>query len=208
MGSFFSKKTSRITQHDAAILKLKKTRDQLKIQQKRINIVLENDRELAKKLIKEGKKDRARLLLRKKRYQEELLIKAEGQINNIEQLVQDLEFVQIEKQVIDGLKTGNDALKKANEMFSLEEIECLMDESRESIEKQKEIEELISGQLTEEDEEGVLEELNNLIAEEELEKEEEKGSTVPELPDVPNVPLPEAPKEKEKLSREKVALEA
>ncbi|XP_040583163.1 charged multivesicular body protein 6 [Lepeophtheirus salmonis] len=208
MGSFFSKKTSRITQHDAAILKLKKTRDQLKIQQKRINIVLENDRELAKKLIKEGKKDRARLLLRKKRYQEELLIKAEGQINNIEQLVQDLEFVQIEKQVIDGLKTGNDALKKANEMFSLEEIECLMDESRESIEKQKEIEELISGQLTEEDEEGVLEELNNLIAEEELEKEEEQGSTVPELPDVPNVPLPEAPKEKEKPSREKVALEA
>nr|ACO11497.1 Charged multivesicular body protein 6-A [Caligus rogercresseyi] len=211
MGSLFSKKTSRITEQDAAILKLKKARDQLKIQQKRINTVLAKDREVAKRLLREGKKDRALLLLRKKRYQEDLITKAEGQINNIEQLVQDLEFVQIETQVIDGLKAGNEALSKANEMFSLDEIECLMDETKESIDKQKEIETLISGQLTEEDEEDALEELNTLLFQEEEEKqaakdkeEEESEKELPELPNVPEEPLPK----KKASTGERVALEA
>ena len=43
----------------------------------------------------------------------------------------------MEKQVLDGLKTGNEALKKANEMFSIEEIEQIMDDTAEAVEKVK-----------------------------------------------------------------------
>ena len=55
MGGIFSKKEkSRITDQDRAILALKKQRDQLKQYQKRIEGVLEKDRDLARKLLKVG----------------------------------------------------------------------------------------------------------------------------------------------------------
>ncbi len=42
---------------------------------------------------------RALLLLRKKKYQEGLLARTDGQLDNLERLVHDLEFAQVEKQV-------------------------------------------------------------------------------------------------------------
>ena len=149
MGNWFSKKEkSRITEQDKAVLGLKKQRDQLKQYQKRILGVLEKDRELARKLLKEGKKDRAKLLLRKKKFQEGLLEKTDGQLDNLERLVHDIEFSQVQKQVIDGLKEGNVALEKANAMFSIDEIEDILADTQEASEKQREITDLLSGQLT------------------------------------------------------------
>jgi charged multivesicular body protein 6 len=77
MGIIFGKKkpTSRITQQDKAVLQLKQQRDKLKLYQRRIELSLESDRELAKKLLNKGQKERAKLLLRKKRYQESILQK-------------------------------------------------------------------------------------------------------------------------------------
>ena len=43
---------------------------------------------------------RAKLLLRKKKYQEGLLARTDGQLDNLERLVHDLEFAQVEKQVL------------------------------------------------------------------------------------------------------------
>lgn len=208
MGGIFGKdkkSTSRITEQDQAVLKLKKQRDQLKIYRKKIHGVLEKDRELAKKLLQEGKKDRARLLLRKKKYHEGLLDQAEGQLDNIERLVHDLEFVQIEKQVLDGLKVGNESLKKANDLFSLDEIESIMEDTKEAIDKQKEIDAILHGQLSDQDEEDVLAELDQLLTvDEEAEKPEESVEEEIKLPDAPTDKLPEPEKEKP----EKVALTA
>jgi len=213
MGGLFSKKDkSRITDQDKAILNLKKQRDQLKQYQKKIEAVLEKEKELAKKLLKEGKKDRAKLLLRKKKYQEGLLTKTDGQLDNLERLTQDLEYAQVEQQVIDGLKQGNEALKKANEVFSIDEIENIMFDTQESIDKQREIDDLISGSLTQEDEEDVQAEFDALMA---LEQEDVELPAVPtaepvdqdvQLPDVPQ-DEPEQRK-KEKVKQERVALEA
>ena len=77
MGNLFAKKTpkSRVTEQDKAVLQLKTQRDKLKQYQKKIQINLEKERELAKTLLKDGKKDRALLLLKKKRAQETLLAK-------------------------------------------------------------------------------------------------------------------------------------
>ena len=79
--------------------------------------------------------------------------------------------------MLDGLKVGNEALKKANEMFSIEEIEQIMDDTAEAIEKQKEIDALLSGQLSQEDEDDVLKELDDLLATEE---------NLEDLPEVPS----------------------
>ena len=121
--------------------------------------------------------------------------------------------------MLDGLKVGNEALKKANEMFSIGEIEQIMDDTSEAVEKQNEISAILSGmmisrlfgifyifcvisrnfcqfflhwvwfheififpifpflgQLSQEDEDDVLKELDDLIGSEE---------NISELPEVP-----------------------
>lgn len=94
--------------------------------------------------------------------------------------------------MIDGLKTGNDALKKVHDILSIEEIETILDETREGIEKQQEIDELISGQLTEEDNEAVEAELEAIL------------DVKDQLPDAPTDKLPEITEEKTSEKREKV----
>lgn len=131
------------------MLGLKKQRDQLKQYQKRINNDLERQKDLARKLLKEGKKDRAKLLLRKKKFQEGLLEKTDSQLDQLERLVHDIEFAQVQAQVIAGLKNGNEALEKANAMFSLDEIEDIFADTQEAVDRQAEINSLLSGELTE-----------------------------------------------------------
>lgn len=142
---------------------------------------------------------RARMLLRKKKYQEKLLTNTDSQLENLEKLASDIEFAQVETQVLDGLKVGNTALKKVHEILSIDEIERIMDETREGVEKQQEIDSILSGTLTEDDEDAVLAELDELVAMEDA----EKGETVVDedlsnqLPDVPT-DLPEKRRKAEK----------
>jgi charged multivesicular body protein 6 len=65
------------------------------------------------------------------------LAKTDNQLDNIEQLTHTLEFTQIEHEVIKGLRMGNDCLKQLNDMMSLDEIEDIMDDTREAMEHQK-----------------------------------------------------------------------
>ncbi|KAL1497244.1 hypothetical protein ABEB36_008237 [Hypothenemus hampei] len=108
---------------------------------------------------------RALLLLKKKRYQEQLLLKTEGQLENLEKLTHDIEFTQIELQVFEGLKQGNEALKKVNDAMNIADIERILDETREAKEKQDEISSLLSGVLTQEDEDAVENELAEILKE-------------------------------------------
>ncbi|TWW82044.1 charged multivesicular body protein 6 [Takifugu rubripes] len=190
MGNLFGrKKQTRVTEQDKAILQLKQQRDKLRQYQKKINLQLEKERLLARQLLKDGKKEKALLLLKKKRYQEQLLDKTENQISNLETMVQDLEFAQIEKKVIDGLKVGNQCLKKMHEVMSIEEVERIMDETQDSIEYQRQIDEMLAGSLSQEDEDAVLAELDAII----------QGDV--ELPEVPSDELPEAPEKKPEKER-------
>lgn len=200
MGNLFGKKhkpQSRVTEQDKAILQLKQQRDKLKQYQKKINTQLERDREVARALLKEGKKDKAKLMLRKKKFQESLLTKTDGQLENIERLVHDLEFTQVEHEVVKGLQVGNASLKKMHQLLSVEDVERIMDETQEGIEKQREIDELLSGGLTDEDESDVLAELDEIIGLTEPSAKEDVS-----LPDVPEdkigEPSPQKQKRKEK----------
>ncbi|KAI8796596.1 charged multivesicular body protein 6-A [Biomphalaria glabrata] len=183
MGSLFSKKTktSRVTEQDKAILQLKQQRDKLKQYQKKISSQLERDRDVARALLKDGKKDKAKLMLRKKKFQETLLSKTDTQLDNIEKLVHDLEYAQVEQEVVKGLQIGNASLKKMHEILSLEDVERIMDETQEGIEKQREIDELLSGGLSAQDEDDVLAELDQIIKSSNEDFQEDV-----ELPEVPH----------------------
>ncbi|XP_012525198.1 charged multivesicular body protein 6-A [Monomorium pharaonis] len=189
MGIFFSKKKqpSRVTEQDKAILQVKQTRDKIKQYQKKIEQSLEKERLLAKELLKNGKKERALLLLRKKKYQEQVLSRADGQVENLERMVHDLEFAQIEVKVVDGLKVGNSALNQLHALLSIDEIEKVMDETREGIEKQREIDEVLSSTFAAEeeiDESEIEAELDALM-------EADINEKAPEIPK--NVLLPDVP---------------
>lgn len=129
------------------------------------------------------------LLLRKKKYQEQVLSRADGQLENLERMVHDLEFTQIEMKVVDGLRIGNSTLKQLHDLLSIDEIEKIMDETREGIEKQREIDEILSSTLAAEDnidESEIETELDALL-------ETEINEKAPEIPQ--NVILPDVPKD-------------
>ncbi|XP_003387668.1 PREDICTED: charged multivesicular body protein 6-A-like [Amphimedon queenslandica] len=194
---------SRVSEQDRAILQLKRQRDELNKYQKRINTQIEREKGVAKKLIQDGKKDRAKLLLKKKRYLEGLLDKTDTQIDNLMQMVETLEYTQIEMKVVEGLKQGNECLQEMHKIMSLEDVEKIMDETQDAIAYQQEIDELLGQNLTGEDEEAIAAELENILT-----------ADIPEVPvtaEIPEVPTHEPgaleEEETEKEKKKEQALE-
>ncbi|KAF6732552.1 Charged multivesicular body protein 6 [Oryzias melastigma] len=193
MGNVFGRNSqpSRVTDQDKAILQLKQQRDKLKQYQKKITFQVDKERLLAKQLLKDGKKEKALVLLKKKRHQDQLLEKTDTQISNLEHMVQDIEFLQIEMNVIEGLRVGNECLKSMQQLMSIEEVEKILDETQEAVEYQRQIDELLAGSLTQEDEDAVLAEFEAISQEDDV-----------ALPEIPNEPIPHVPKSAE-LERER-----
>lgn len=77
-------------------------------------------------------------------------------------------------------------MKKVHEVLTIDEVERIMDETREGIEKQQEIDTILSGALTDQDEDEVNAELEALIdtQREPIQVIEEDISD--QLPDVPS----------------------
>ena len=74
---------------------MKIQRDKLQQYQKRITIITNRETEVAKLCLREGKKDKALLALRRKKYQESLLAKTDQQLAQLEILVGDVEFAEV-----------------------------------------------------------------------------------------------------------------
>jgi len=221
MGNIFGKKEpqSRITEQDRAVLGLKRQRDQLNKHKKQKELLLEKERQVIKELLKQDKKDKARKLLKKKRYLENLLSQCDGQLDTVQQMIDSIEFAQIEVEVVNKLKFGNESLKKLNAVFSVDDVERIMDETREAVEYAAEIDSLLSGAgLTQEDEDAVQAELEALTAAEVSPSQpaaaaegvnnlpevpqEEVPLTEEEEPQLPDVPIAE-PGEKKRISTTK-----
>ncbi|XP_011270521.1 hypothetical protein CAOG_08866 [Capsaspora owczarzaki ATCC 30864] len=176
-----AKQQSRITPHDRAVLDLKKQRDNLKIYIHKIEAVLKREHELARTAVREGNKKKALLLLKRKRFQETLIERAEGQIQNVEELTASIEFAVVEQQVLAGIKAGTETLTELNNQMKLEDVERLMDDTQEAIAYQNEISEMLGTSLSEVDEAAVLAELEEL---------EVASSAIQTAPDVPTHALP------------------
>lgn len=72
-------------------------------------------------------------MLKKKHCLESLIEKANNQLVTVERLVGDLEFAQIQTNVYDALEAGNKAMKQINSLMSLEEVERIVEDTRESM---------------------------------------------------------------------------
>lgn len=170
--------SSKVTKQDKAILDLKLQRDKLKQYQKRIESVLESEKQAAQDALARGNKNRALLALRRRKYQQSLLVQTDNQLATLQELVQSIEFSLVEKDVLFGLRQGTDVLKELNREVNVESVEKLMGETADAIAYQREVDEMLQSKMSVEDEEAVQAELAAMEA-------ERLGETIPILPNAP-----------------------
>ena len=116
-----------------AILDMKNQRDKLRQYQKRITVLTDREKAIAKECLAKGDTDRAKLALRRKKYQEGLIQKTDAQLAQLEQLTSDVEFALVQKDVLFGLQQGTAVLKEIHkEMGGIENVEKLLGENAEA----------------------------------------------------------------------------
>merc|ERR1712110_1286914 len=134
-------------------------RDRLIKYEKEMQKKIDRETAICKELLKQKKRDKAKLALRKKKYQMNLLDKARNQLFNIEELIENVESAQMQQDIFKAMQTGTDLLQQINSEMDLDEVEQLMDDTAEAIAYQQELNEILSQSLTDVDDEDVLNEL-------------------------------------------------
>eukprot|EP00298_Acanthocystis_sp_HF-20_P002034 c12507_g1_i1.p1 GENE.c12507_g1_i1~~c12507_g1_i1.p1 ORF type:complete len:212 (+),score=83.20 c12507_g1_i1:65-700(+) len=167
MGGVFGKKQTphQISKQDLAILDLKNARDTAKKYTQQLEGLIQKQEESAKILLKKGEREKAKRILKLKKYQSKILEQTNNQLQNLEEMIGTIEFAQIEQQVFSGLKAGNDALKLIHKEMSIEKVQQLMDDTEESLEYQREIDSILSQNSSLLDDESLLDELSQLESE-------------------------------------------
>ncbi|KAF2248973.1 Snf7-domain-containing protein [Trematosphaeria pertusa] len=161
-----SNSSRKISAQDKAILDMKNQRDKLHQYQKRITVLTDREKEIAKECLARGDTNKAKLALRRKKYQQSLLAKTDQQLAQLEQLTSDVEFALVQKDVLFGLQQGTTVLKEIHkEMGGIENVEKLLGESEEARAYQQEISDLLANKMSNQDEDEVEDELEALEAE-------------------------------------------
>ncbi|KAF2222851.1 Snf7-domain-containing protein, partial [Elsinoe ampelina] len=187
--------TPKITAQDKAILDMKNQRDKLRQYQRKITLLADRETEIARQCLRTGDKKRALLALRKKKYQQSLLQTTDAQLAQLETLTSDVEFALVQKDVLYGLQQGTSVLRQINkEMGSIDKVEQLMADNEEARAYQREVGEMLAGQMSNADEDEVEDELAALEKEMGAGSKEEVEVKLPGTEGLVD-PMPDAPRE-------------
>mmetsp|Transcript_14758 Transcript_14758/g.16910 ORF Transcript_14758/g.16910 Transcript_14758/m.16910 type:complete len:213 (-) Transcript_14758:342-980(-) len=211
MGGFISTTTKSVKKPggtvndiDRAMLDLKNARDRLQKYRSKLEADEVKLLKRAKDANDAGRKGTALGLLRLKKFKVRELEGVENQLLTVLQMVETIDSKQNEKQVLNALRTGKDALAKMQRETTVDDILNLMDQIQEQNEVEKEVSDILGDvpPLSVEDEAIIEQELEAMAA-------ELNGTTtsMPELPQVPTSQLPTIQNDKvpEKSGRVAVA---
>jgi charged multivesicular body protein 6 len=168
MGSLISKtetvpkpKKLQISSIDRALLDLKNSRDRL--QRYRARLEADNDKLLQGALLQKqaGKKERALGLLRLRKYKQMQLSSVEDQLLNVLTLTETIDSKQNERQILDAMTKGKDALAVMHKEHSVEKVIDLMEQISEENSVEQEITDILAAvpELSLAEEEALKQEL-------------------------------------------------
>ena len=166
MGNAFGKKKKKtkkkggITAQDRAVLDLKNARDKLRRFQAKLDAESEQLTKRASQLLRDGKKDRALLTLKFRRFRQDKANAVDGQLLRLEDMVSAIRWEERQSEVVTALREGNEALKSLHE--DMGDVSALMDETRDQLEMEREVSALLSGETT--DDADLLAELDAMAA--------------------------------------------
>lgn len=189
--------TPKITQQDKAIFQLKQQRDKVKQYQRSLTVLMNKQTELAKKAVLNKEMDKAKFYLKSRKQQDSTIKKTYDQLDNLEHLINTIEFKLIEKDVMYGLAEGNKVLTKLNSGLKVENIEKILDDLEDNKVKVDEVSELLGTGLTNSEEAEIDDELESL-------EREVNGTKTDKivLPDAPKSELKSPEKEQQKKHEE------
>ena len=167
MGNAFGKKKKKtkknrggITAQDRAVLDLKNARDKLRRFQSKLDAESDQLTTRASQLLKDGKKDRALLTLKFRRFRQDKANAVDGQLLRLEDMVSAIRWEERQSEVISALREGTDALKSLHE--DMGDVSALMDETQDQLAMEREVSALLSGDTADDSE--LLKELDAMAA--------------------------------------------
>jgi hypothetical protein len=168
MGPLFSSKPKPqgVTQAeiDQHIHELKVLRDRFTRYRRQQESLRETELNRARQCAREGKQDRARLLLRQKKLREKYIEQAEKLIENLETEINQITTAQMNVDYIRGMDATNQILKKMNELMPVEQVEAILDENRDQSERINEISRLVQEDLDPEAQQAAQDDYDQMLA--------------------------------------------
>lgn len=178
-----------LTEKDKALLQLNANSKELVRQIETIHSEMAKLQDTAKRYLAKGMRSLALNELKKKKRLQSKLDQQLKQLDNVDILISKLQDVDSNKMVFSAYKDAVAALNKSLSETEVESVQDTMDDMRDALDKQAELEEVLSG--------STLRDLNGDAGEDELEleleqilngsdnQEEEEEEQVVSLPDVP-----------------------
>ena len=186
-----------VSAQDRAVLDLKNARDRLRRFQGKLEAEAETLTANAGRLLRAGKRDRALLVLRTRRFRETKVAEVDAQLLTLEEMVATIEWETAQVDVVAALRAGTDALNALHaDALSVDAVAQLMDETADALETEKQISALLGGAAAADDDDenaALLAELDALCADASpaAAAADDVAVAVPAFPDAPTA-LPEA----------------
>ena len=134
-----------LTGKDKAVLDLKIVAGDIKKQGRILITSCDELLSRAKRILSESplENKRALSLMKLRKYKLDQADKLEGQLLNVQELIEEVEWAQINKELLSNLKNGALALKALNESMTFEKVEDILEAAKDAIEMERQISEMI-----------------------------------------------------------------
>ena len=152
-----------ITEKDRTILQLKMTAKDMRKYQRGLEEACASLLERAKGLAGQAQQQNALNLMRLRARKLQQIALLDGQVGNILQVVEQVEMADINKDVYQCLRQGAATLKQLNDEMPIEEVQRILQDTREALDLENEISSLLGAGFSTVDKEALEKQLEELM---------------------------------------------